>query len=119
MSANEPSTESVFPTHLEKIPEECCLVIQWSDELVQKISFRKLRDSCRCATCVEKGSEPNSKTQAGGKKLENVLPVLSLAETMPLDIVLMHPVGNYAYSIHFSDGHNTGIFSFELLRSLQ
>ena len=26
----------------------------------------------------------------------------------------MKPVGNYAYSIAFSDGHDTGIFSFEM-----
>jgi len=30
----------------------------------------------------------------------------------------MKPVGNYAYGIEFSDGHNTGIYSFETLRSL-
>jgi DUF971 family protein len=30
----------------------------------------------------------------------------------------MEPVGNYAYSIHFSDGHDTGIFTFEFLRQL-
>ncbi|MEE3220467.1 MAG: gamma-butyrobetaine hydroxylase-like domain-containing protein, partial [Planctomycetota bacterium] len=28
------------------------------------------------------------------------------------------PVGNYAYSIKFSDGHDTGIFQFDLLREL-
>jgi DUF971 family protein len=30
----------------------------------------------------------------------------------------MNPVGNYAYSIHFSDGHNTGIYTLESLRNL-
>jgi len=30
----------------------------------------------------------------------------------------MKPVGNYAYTISFSDGHDTGIFTFELLREL-
>ena len=30
----------------------------------------------------------------------------------------MKPVGNYAYSIAFSDGHDTGIFTFEFLREL-
>jgi DUF971 family protein len=27
-------------------------------------------------------------------------------------------VGYYAYSIEWSDGHNTGIFTFDLLRAL-
>jgi DUF971 family protein len=30
----------------------------------------------------------------------------------------MKPTGNYAYGIEFSDGHDTGIFTLELLRSL-
>jgi len=27
-------------------------------------------------------------------------------------------VGNYAYGLTFSDGHDTGIYTFELLREL-
>jgi DUF971 family protein len=27
-------------------------------------------------------------------------------------------MGNYAYSVQFSDGHNTGIYSLEFLRQL-
>jgi DUF971 family protein len=30
----------------------------------------------------------------------------------------MAPMGRYAYSIHFSDGHDTGIYTLELLREL-
>ena len=30
----------------------------------------------------------------------------------------MKPVGNYAYCIAFSDGHDTGIYTFEQLREL-
>jgi DUF971 family protein len=30
----------------------------------------------------------------------------------------MKPVGSYAYSIDFSDGHGTGIYPLELLREL-
>ena len=30
----------------------------------------------------------------------------------------MQPVGNYAYSIHFSDGHNSGIYTLDYLRHL-
>jgi len=31
----------------------------------------------------------------------------------------MKPVGSYAYTIVFSDGHNTEIFSFDLLQQLE
>ena len=30
----------------------------------------------------------------------------------------VEPVGNYAIKLHFSDGHNTGIYSWELLYEL-
>jgi DUF971 family protein len=30
----------------------------------------------------------------------------------------MKPIGNYAYGIEFSDGHDTGIYTFEYLREL-
>lgn len=46
------------------------------------------------------------------------LPVLSLAETLPIEIDSMTPAGNYGYKIAFSDGHSSGIYSFELLRSI-
>lgn len=116
MSGNQQQPTPV-PTRLEKT-EDRSLVIHWSDEVEQKITIRALRDNCRCANCIDKRMESLKETSAGKKKLSNTLPVLSVAETMPLEIVLMHPVGNYAYNIHFSDGHSAGIFTFELLRSM-
>ena len=47
-----------------------------------------------------------------------LLPVLSPAETVPLAIAAMQPVGQYAYSIEFSDGHSSGIYTLEYLREL-
>lgn len=115
------SEPEFHPVHLEKTDDRS-LLIRWSDDVEQKTSFRKLRDNCRCANCIDKRmkeiNEASDQTPDGKKKLSNVLPVLSHAQTIPLDIEKMHPVGNYAYSIHFSDGHSAGIFTFELLRSL-
>jgi DUF971 family protein len=44
--------------------------------------------------------------------------VLSAAEAQPLRVLGMRPVGNYAYGINFSDGHNTGIYAITYLREL-
>ena len=109
--------DDLLPVRLEKT-ENRELLIQWSDSMEQTVSFRKLRDNCRCAHCTEKRMEPAHESSAGEKKLSNSLPVLSLEETMPLDIVAMSPVGNYAYIIQFSDGHTAGIYSYVLLRSI-
>ena len=84
--------------------------IDWSDSQRREYSIRELRDACPCATCREKRTQ--------GEEPVSLLPVLSLSETQPLAITKMEPVGNYAYSIEFSDGHGTGIYTLELLRQL-
>lgn len=86
------------------------LLIDWSDGTQREYSFRELRDACPCATCREKRSSPEP--EPGG------LRVLSLDETRPLKVLGMDPVGNYAYQINFSDGHDTGIYSLDLLRRI-
>jgi DUF971 family protein len=86
------------------------LLIEWSDGQRREYTFKELRDACPCATCREKRGEAPGPV--------NLLPVLSAAETRPTNITGMEPVGNYAYSIEFSDGHNTGIYTLELLRQL-
>ena len=110
------------PLSLKKT-EQRTLLIQWTDDFQQELKYRTLRDNCRCANCIDKRMEEiNEKSEVdsnGKKKLVNTLPILTAAEAQPLDIVKMHPVGNYAYNIHFSDGHSAGIFTFELLRSLE
>ena len=85
------------------------LAIGWDDDTTRLYSPRELREACPCATCRE------NRSAAAPPPL---LPVLSAAETQPLAIAAMTPVGNYAYSFTFSDGHDTGIYTLELLRTL-
>ena len=99
-----------YPVSLDKT--ETQLRIVWSDGMEQVTRYRDLRDACQCATCMEKRKPDASPTPQGA------LPILSAADTMPLRIVAMQPAGNYAYNIQFSDGHTTGLFTLELLRSL-
>jgi len=98
-----------LPTGLEKRADQK-LLISWSDGTRREYTFRELRDACPCATCREKRSAPPQPA--------NLLNVLSPAEARPLAIEGMKPVGNYAYSVEFSDGHDTGIYTFEFLQSL-
>ena len=100
---------NVRPTKLELAGDDR-LRIEWSCGTTREYEFRQLRDACPCATCREQRNQPAE--QSG------LLPVLSAAEAQPLRILGMEPVGNYAYSIKFSDGHDTGIFQFDLLREL-
>jgi DUF971 family protein len=91
------------------LTDDNILRIEWDDGHVSEHPAAALRDACPCASCREKrraAAEPSS-----------LLPVLSLEEAQPTRIVAMKPVGNYAYGIHFNDGHDTGIFTLEFLRS--
>lgn len=96
------------PTSIKRVGE-AAIEIGWSDGEIRRYTPRMLRDGCPCATCREQRSAPPA---------VNLLPVLSEADLAPLRIQGMKPVGVYAYSIDFSDGHDTGIFTFELLRSI-
>jgi DUF971 family protein len=100
---------SVQPTKLALTPDNR-LAITWSDGLEQSIAIGQLRKSCPCASCREKRNAPPPSS------LE--LTILKPEEAQPLKLMAMEPVGHYAYSIHFSDGHDTGIFTFDLLREL-
>jgi len=97
---------SLHPTQLG-LSSEGHLIIEWSDGERRQYRVRQLRDECPCATCREKRGQPAP-----------LLQVITPAETAPLSISAMPPVGNYAYAIHFSDGHDTGIFTLERLREL-
>jgi len=83
--------------------------IAWSDGRVGRYSSRLLRDACPCATCRERRAQPPKPA---------LLPVLAPEELAPLAVVGMTPVGRYAYSIAFADGHSSGIYTLEYLHEL-
>jgi len=86
------------------------LLASWSDGVTHRILWRTLREQCPCATCRQKRAEPPSPPP--------VFNILKLEEAAPIRATAMFPVGNYAYQINFSDGHNSGIFTLEQLRDL-
>jgi len=99
----------IQPTKLS-LAADGTLRIEWSDGPRRVYSVKELRDECPCATCREKRALPPPPATS--------LTVLSPAEARTLTLLGMKPVGNYAYGIHFSDGHDTGIYTFDLLREL-
>ena len=100
----------VYPTALERLPDGF-LRITWSDEVAKVYTIQQLRDACPCAICRENRPAATSMSSSvpEGQKL---------SELCPLTLSGMKPVGNYGYSLTFSDGHDTGIYTFDLLREL-
>ena len=96
------------PESLRRLPDGS-VEIGWSDGVRSAYSPRLLRDACPCATCREERAAPKPK---------GLLTVLSPQELAPLSITAMKPVGQYAYSVEFSDGHSSGIYTLDYLREL-
>ena len=78
--------------------------IKWADDRECRYRAAELRRSCPCAQCV------NEWTGERTLKPENIS-----EETEIRDLSL---VGRYAINFRWSDGHETGIYSFRFLREL-
>lgn len=80
------------------------VIIEWADGRKTKAAHRSLRTACQCASCIDEFSG------------EEILDKNSIShEIKPLEIM---PLGRYAVSIHWSDGHNSGIYSWKLLEKV-
>jgi len=92
--------------------------IVWSDNHASHYDFIYLRENCPCATCgderAKKAAEVPAPTGATTPVASNVLP---LYKPKP-GARGAQAVGHYAIKIEFTDGHSTGIYSFDYLRSM-
>ncbi len=94
--------QDVAPPESIDVTEGNALRIVWSGGPDATIPAFRLRDACPCAACVEEGT---------GRKLLD-------SSTIPADIrpLALEPVGSYAIRIRWSDGHDTGLYTWETLR---
>jgi DUF971 family protein len=93
------------------------VVVTWGDGHESQYDASGLRAKCPCATCgQEKGGAAAHEPLKIG--LGQPLPLLP-AKARP-DVALrdIEAVGHYALRFTFSDGHETGIYSYEYLRGL-
>jgi DUF971 family protein len=86
--------------------------IAWSDGHASRYDFAYLRDQCPCATCNDERLKKDQQQAKFGNSA--VLPMYKPKVTAKA----AKAVGNYAIQIDFSDGHTTGIFSFDHLRTI-
>lgn len=87
--------------------------IDWKDGTHSFYPNAFLRDHCPCAVCTgAHGTEPQ-KTNYSSPSPE-LFPLYKPA----LKMLQCEPVGAYAIRIHWNDGHNSGIYSYEHLRNL-
>ena len=80
------------------------LAIEWNDHHISFYSTYDLRLACRCATCVDEWN--------GKMKIQKDL--------VPKDVhpMTIENVGRYGIRANWSDGHSTGIYTFDYLRAI-
>ncbi len=97
------SLDATTPLGIKK-ENEREFIISWKDGHKSLYPFHYLRSACLCASCVDE--------RTGIRVLDS--------STIPQDIrpLAVTPVGRYGVQINWSDGHSTGIYAFDYLRSL-
>ena len=87
-----------------KHEDDFSLSITWGDGRRCRYRASDLRRSCPCAQCVNEWTG------------QRVLKPESISEN--IEIQDLSIVGRYALNFRWSDGHETGIYSFRYLREL-
>lgn len=91
--------------------------IQWSDGVCLDYSSRLLRTNCPCATCRERRGDDSHAAPLTPKK-SSLLRIVEASADTELSLERIWSVGNYALGLAWADGHDTGIYPFDLLRKI-
>lgn len=85
------------------------LAVRWSDGQESVIPLEELRRNCPCAQCA-------GETDLTGR-VHRVGAVPTFTDAS-FQVLKWERVGHYAVQAFWADGHETGIFTWDLLRSL-
>ena len=96
--------EKFVPLEISPTADEARLRIVWKDGAVSEYVPRELRFRCPCASCVDETT--GVRTLRLEMVDEGVYPTA------------IHYVGRYALQCVWSDGHSTGLYTFEYLREI-
>ena len=94
----------LYPSEIGPSEDETNLRVLWGDGVAAEYDPRDLRLLCPCAGCVDE------MTGVRTRKPDNV--------ERGIYPTAIHYVGRYALQFVWSDGHSTGLYTFEYLREL-
>jgi len=92
------------PASWEIVPDRKIFQITWDDGAVAEYPWEPLRRACPCAYCSGEG------TFAG-----NVTATTKFSDTQTT-LKEVYAVGRYGVTPEWADGHDTGIYTFKMLR---
>ena len=92
--------------------------ITWTDGHASHYDFIYLRENCPCATCGDERAKKAAEIPApSGTTAPTASSVLPMYKPKP-GARGAQAIGHYAIKIEFTDGHSTGIYSFDYLRTM-
>ena len=100
------------PEHIA-ISKSKGIKIDWKDGHRSEYGLTYLRDKCPCAQCTGAHGTP-PRPESTQSQATSPFPMYQPA----LKMLAVEPVGNYAIRISWSDGHNSGIYSWEHFREI-
>ena len=86
--------------------------IDWQDGHKSSWNFVWLRNACPCATCHEEREKTGRRAGEPKPKAQTLL-MMYEAPARPTEV---SQVGKYALKFKWTDGHESGIYSWEYLR---
>jgi len=92
------------PKNIRALKEEQILELTWENGAAFRIPFLDVRAACPCASCIEEWT---------GRRLLD--PTSIPTDIQPTGFKF---VGNYSLKISWSDGHETGLYTWEHLADL-
>jgi DUF971 family protein len=94
--------QTPIPTGIVVHSKSRALELQYANDQTYRVPFELLRVYSPSAEV--QGHGPGQETLQTGKR--------------DVTLVAVEPVGHYALQLNFSDGHNTGIYSWDILHDL-
>jgi DUF971 family protein len=91
------------PSNIRALQADQILEVSWPDGRVDRLPYHTIRSQCPCAGCRDEWT---------GQRLldpKSIRPDLKL--------VGMENIGTYAVQLAWNDGHSSGLYTWETLRS--
>lgn len=102
---------AIRPTNITANRQTSEFTIVWNDGHTSIYSFALLRQACPCAEC--RGGHENMHPDPDPEVF-----IPRLDDSPATHIAKVEPVGSYAITIHWDDGHYYGIYNWNYLRAL-
>lgn len=111
-----PTADSATARQITVDGQQRLMTIRWGDGHESVYPFDLLRKECPCALCGEERRKRGEQQKKGGLSLAVMQgPVVRVGDAQITDV---QKVGHYALNFTWQDGHHTGIYTYDFLRSL-